>query len=60
MLVQTETLFRRNSISSKLVTVVLKVFGRQFLVDTLRNVLEPIAKENKRRDVSFNVISFSD
>ncbi|EFC49209.1 rasGTPase-activating protein [Naegleria gruberi] len=45
------TLFRRNSLSSKLVTLFFKVFGLRYLTKTIKPFLMKLIKENKSYEI---------
>ncbi|KAL9654576.1 hypothetical protein ABK040_006640 [Willaertia magna] len=51
------TLFRRNSLSSKLVTLFFKVFGLRYLTKTIKPFLIKLIKENKSIEIDDEKVS---
>lgn len=48
---QTETIFRVNSIYSKILTLIFKLYGQKYLDKTLKDIVQTIASENKKREI---------
>ncbi|KAG2389094.1 hypothetical protein C9374_014494 [Naegleria lovaniensis] len=54
------TLFRRNSLSSKLVTLFFKVFGLRYLTKTIKPFLLKLIKENKSYEIDDEKVASSE
>lgn len=48
---QTETIFRINSIYSKILTLIFKLFGQSYLEKQIKDIVQEIALENKKREI---------